>query len=127
MTDLRKVYQAATREQAETQLLQLGETWGGKYAMAVRSWENNWDSLATFFDYPDQIRRLIYTTNAIEGYHRQLRKVTKTKGAFPTDQAVRKLLSLATERIVKKWTMPLPNWALIRNQLAIRFEARMPI
>jgi transposase-like protein len=95
--------------------------------MAVRSWENNWDSLSTFFDYPDQIRRLIYTTNSIEGYHRQLRKVTKTKGAFPTDQAVRKLLYLATERIVKKWTVPLPNWALIRNQLAIRFEDRMPI
>ncbi len=126
MVDLRKVYQAPTREQAETQLLQLGEVWGDKYAMAVRSWENHWDSLATFFDYPDQIRRLIYTTNAIEGYHRQLRKVTKTKGAFPTDQAVRKLLYLATERIVKKWTMPLPNWALIRNQLAIRFEDRMP-
>jgi transposase-like protein len=127
MADLKKVYQAPTREQAETQLLQLGEVWGQKYAMAVRSWENNWDSLSTFFDYPDQIRRLIYTTNSIEGYHRQLRKVTKTKGAFPTDQAVRKLLYLATERIVKKWTVPLPNWALIRNQLAIRFEDRMPI
>jgi transposase-like protein len=120
MVDLKKVYQASTREQAETQLLQLGEVWGHKYAMAVRSWENNWDSLSTFFDYPEQIRRLIYTTNAIEGYHRQLRKVTKTKGAFPTDQAVRKLLYLATERLVKKWTVPLPNWALIRNQLAIR-------
>lgn len=123
--DLKKVYQAPTREEAETQLLQLGETWGGKYAVAVRSWENNWQSLSTFFDYPDQIRRLIYTTNAIEGYHRQLRKVTKTKGAFPTAKSIRKLLYLANERIVKKWTMPIPNWALILNQLVIRFEDRI--
>jgi transposase-like protein len=101
MVDLRKVYQASTWEQAETQLLQLGERWGSQYAMAVRSWENNGDSLSTFFDYPDQIRRLIYTTTAIEGYHRQLSKVTKTKGAgaFPTPKSIRKLLYLANECI----------------------------
>lgn len=123
--DLKKVYQAPTREEAETQLLQLGESWGDKYAIAVRSWENNWDTLATFFDYPAQIRRLIYTTNTIEGYHRQLRKVTKTKGAFPTPKSIRKLLYLANERIVRKWTKPIPNWALILNQLVIRFEDRI--
>lgn len=123
--DLKKVYQAPTREEAETQLLHLGEIWGDKYAIAVRSWENNWDTLATFFDYPAQIRRLIYTTNTIEGYHRQLRKVTKTKGAFPTPKSIRKLLYLANERIVKKWTRPIPNWALILNQLVIRFEDRI--
>ena len=122
---LKKVYQAPTREEAETQLLHLGESWGNKYAVAVRSWENNWDDLSTFFDYPDQIRRMIYTTNTIEGYHRQLRKVTKTKGAFPTPKSIRKLLYLANERITKKWTMPIPNWALILNQLVIRFEDRI--
>jgi len=123
--NLKKIYQAPTREEAETQLLQLGETWADKYAVAVRSWENNWETLATFFDYPDQIRRLIYTTNTIEGYHRQLRKVTKTKGAFPTPKSIRKLLYLANQRIVKKWTKPMLNWALILNQLVIRFEDRI--
>ena len=122
--DLKKVYQAPTREEAETQLLQLGELWGDKYAVAVRSWENNWETLTTFFDYPAQIRRLIYTTNTIEAYHRQLRKVTKTKGALPSAKSVRKLLYLANDRIVKKWTMPIPNWALILNQLVIRFKDR---
>ena len=122
--DLKKVYQAPTREEAETQLLQLGELWGDKYAVAVRSWENNWETLTPFFDYPAQIRRLIYTTNTIEAYHRQLRKVTKTKGALPSAKSVRKLLYLANDRIVKKWTMPIPNWALILNQLVIRFKDR---
>ena len=123
--DLKKVYQAPTREEAETQLLQLSELWGDKYAVAVRSWENNWETLTPFFDYPAQIRRLIYTTNTIEAYHRQLRKVTKTKGALPSAKSVRKLLYLANDRIVKKWTMPIPNWALILNQLVIRFNDRI--
>jgi transposase-like protein len=127
MTDLRLVYQAATREAAEAQLRQLNEKWGDKYAIAIRSWQNNWEDLATFFAYPAEIRRLIYTTNSVEGYHRQLRKVTKSKGAFPTPQAARKLLFLAHREILKKWTMPIYNWALILNQLVIRFEDRMPI
>ena len=127
MTDLRLVYQAATREAAEAQLRQLNEKWGDKYAIAIRSWQNNWEDLTTFFAYPAEIRRLIYTTNSVEGYHRQLRKVTKSKGAFPTPQAARKLLFLAHREILKKWTMPVYNWALILNQLVIRFEDRMPI
>lgn len=127
MSDLRLVYQAATREAAEAQLRQLNEKWGDKYAIAIRSWQNNWEDLATFFAYPAEIRRLIYTTNSVEGYHRQLRKVTKSKGAFPTPQAARKLLFLAHREILKKWTMPIYNWALILNQLVIRFEDRMPI
>ena len=90
-------------------------------------WQNNWEDLATFFAYPVEIRRLIYTTNSVEGYHRQLRKVTKSKGAFPTPQAARKLLFLAHRQILKKWTMPIYNWPLILNQLVIRFEDRMPI
>ena len=127
MKDLRKVYQAANRDQAEECLLTLEEHWGEKYPIAIRSWNNHWDELATFFDYPAEIRRLIYTTNPIEGYNRQLRKVTKTKASFPTDQAALKLLYLANVHITKKWTMPIRNWALILNQLAIRFEERMPV
>lgn len=100
--DLKTVYQAPNRETAETNLVRLGEKWNDKYAMAVRSWENNWDELSTFFNYPAQIRRLIYTNNAIEGYNRQLRKVTKTKSVFPTPQAVRKLLYLVNVNITKK-------------------------
>ncbi len=127
MADLRSVYQAATREAAEAQLRQLHEKWGDKYAIAIRSWQTNWEDLATFFAYPAEIRRLIYTTNAVEGYHRQLRKVTKSKGAFPSPQAARKLLFLVHREIFKKWTGPIRNWPLILNQLVIRFEDRMPI
>lgn len=125
--DLRLIYQAPTREAAETELLKLSDTWGATYAVAVRSWETNWEDLATMFDYPAEIRRLIYTTNTIEGYNRQLRKVTKTKGAFPTAEAARKLLFLVTRDITSKWTMPPQNWARILNQLAIRFEGRFPL
>lgn len=127
MADLRLVYQAATRESAEAHLRQLHEKWGDKYAIAIRSWQNNWEDLATFFAYPAEIRRLIYTTNSVEGYHRQLRKVTKSKSIFPTPQAARKLLFLVHREILKKWTMPIYNWPLILNPLVIRFEDRMPI
>ena len=127
VADLKTVYQAATREKAETNLLHLEQTWGSKYGAAVRSWQNNWDDLATFFQFPKEIRRLIYTTNSVEGYHRQLRKVIKTKGSFPTEQSVRKLLYLATIHITRKWTLPIQSWSLILNQLAIRFEDRMSV
>jgi putative transposase len=127
VADLKTVYQAATREKAEANLLQLEQTWGSKYGAAVRSWQNNWDDLATFFEFPREIRRLIYTTNTVEGYHRQLRKVIKNKGSFPTEQSVRKLLYLATMNITKKWTAPIQNWPLILNQLAIRFDDRLPL
>ena len=127
MKDLRQVYQAKTREEGETNLLKLAEEWGDRYPAAIRSWEHNWSELSAFFDYPAQIRRLIYTNNAIEGYHRQLRKVTKNKAVFPTPKSVRKLLYLAHANIQKKWTMPIPNWAKIRNQLAIRFDGRFPL
>src|SRR5262245_11847569 len=125
--DLRAIYQAPTREAAETELLKLSDKWGATYAVAVRSWEANWEDLATMFDYPSDIRRLIYTTNTIAGYNRQLRKVTKTKGAFPSPEAARKLLFLVTRDIIKKWTMPPQNWAHILNQLAIRFDGRFPL
>ena len=107
MVDLKQVYQAATRESAEANLRQLTEKWGDKYAVAIRSWQNNWEDLATYFAYPAEIRRLIYTTNSVEGYHRQLRKVTKSKSIFPTAESARKLLFLANRDILKKWTMPI--------------------
>lgn len=127
VTDLKTIYQAPTREAAETALLQLSERWSQKYALAVRSWETHWEALATMFAYTPEIRRLIYTTNPIEGYNRQLRKATKTKGAFPTAEAVRKCFWLAHQNIAQKWDRPLHNWELILNQLALRFEGRLPL
>jgi transposase-like protein len=127
MVDLKQVYQAATRESAEANLQQLAEKWSDTYAVAIRSWQNNWEDLATFFAYPAEIRRLIYTTNSVEGYHRQLRKVTKAKSIFPTPESARKLLFLANRDILKKWTMPIQHWPLILNQLVIRFEGRLAI
>src|SRR5215213_150015 len=127
VADLRSIYQAPTREAAETRLLDVAEKWSGTYPMAVRSWETHWEDLATMFEYGTEIRRLIYTTNSIEGYHRQLRKVTKTKGAFPGDMALLKLIYLASERIEKKWTLPIMNWALTAGQLHIIFGERMPM
>ena len=127
VADLKTIYQAPTREAAETRLLELAERWSTTYPMAVRSWENHWEDLASMFEYGAEIRRLIYTTNSIEGYNRQLRKVTKTKGAFPTDEAARKLLFLVNRDITRKWTAPVANWARIRNQLAIRFTGRFPM
>lgn len=125
VADLKTIYQAPTREAAEVNLRRLHEKWSGQYAVAVRSWENNWEDLATFFKYPAEIRRMIYTTNNVEAYHRQLRKVTKTRSSFPTPEAVRKLLFLANRDIVKSWTMPVYGWASILNQLVIRFEDRV--
>jgi putative transposase len=127
MRDLKQVYQATTREEAETALLKLSEVWGNKYAVAVRAWEYNWAELSTFFDFPFEVRRLIYTNNAIEGYNRQLRKVTKNKSVFPTDEAVRKSFYLAHRDIAAKWTMPIPHWPKILNQLVIFFENRIRI
>ncbi|MCA9902480.1 MAG: IS256 family transposase, partial [Anaerolineae bacterium] len=126
-SDLQGIYRAPTRESAETALLTLGDRWGDRYALAVRSWENNWEGLATMFAYTDEIRRLIYTTNPIEAYNRQLRKATKTKSVFPTPDAVRKSFWLAHRSIADNWNRPLHNWELILNQLAIRFQDRFPL
>ena len=124
MKDLKLVYQADTKDQAETALLDLEEKWGKKYPVVIRSWNDNWDRLSTYFEYSQPIRRLIYTTNTVEGFHRQVRKVTKTKGAFTSDMA---LMKLVTRRIEKKWTSPLQNWGLTVQQLAIRFEGRLDL
>lgn len=127
MADLKKVYQALTLEEAEFAFEMFKETWGKKHPIVIKSWETNWQELTTYFSYSYGIRRLIYTTNTVEGYHRQLRKVTKTKTAFPTDDSLRKIIYLATKNISKKWTMPLKNWAECISQFVIQFEDRLTI
>lgn len=125
MTDIKKIYRAPNKETAEVHLDELEQKWSKKYPAVIRSWRTNWHKLSTFFKYSEDIRRLIYTTNTIEGYHRQIRKVTKTKGAFTNDMALLKLVYLATQRIMEKWTKPLPNWSLTIQQLSIMFEGRV--
>lgn len=127
MVDLKKVYKASTKAMAEQHLQGLADKWGARYPLVLKSWQDNWDRLSTYFSYTASIRRLIYTTNIIEGYHRQLRKVTKNKGAFPNDMSLLKLVYLATQHIRKKWTMPIPNWGLVAQQLSIRFGQRMKL
>jgi transposase-like protein len=127
MKELKKVYQAVNKNQAETELINLEEKWGSKYPVVIKSWNTNWDKLSAYFQYDEQIRRLIYTTNPVEGFHRQVRKVTKTKGAFPSDMALLKLIYLATENISKKWTQPLQNWGITAQQLRIKFGDRMKL
>lgn len=127
MKDLKKVYQAATKDLAESKLLELEQTWGKKYPVVLKSWYANWDKLSNYFKYPMDIRRLIYTTNMVEGFHRQLRKVTKTKGAFTSENALVKLLYLAIQNISEKWTQPLRNWGQTISQLAIFFEGRIQL
>lgn len=123
--DLKHVYQAVTEEQALSELDELDAKWGDMYQIAIRSWRNNWDELSTFFKYPPAIRTMIYTTNALESYNRQLRKVTKSKSVFPTDESLFKMLYLATMDIQKKWTQRYRGWAQILSQLAIFFEDRL--
>jgi putative transposase len=125
MSELKPVYRADNEPQALDELAKLKEKWNKKYPMVIGSWENNWPKLSTYFKYPQAIRKLIYTTNTIEGYHRQIRKVTKNKGVFTSDMALLKLIYLATERIESKWTMALSNWAISASQLKIIFGDRM--
>jgi putative transposase len=125
MADLKKVYQALTLEEAEFAFTEFKEKWGKKHAIIIRSWENNWIELTAYFSYPPGIRKMIYTTNIIEGYHRQLRKVTKTKTTYPSDDALRKIIYLATTQAAKKWTMSIRSWTECISQLAIYFEDRL--
>jgi len=126
ISDVKLIYTAVNKELAEEHLNAFEEKWDKKYPIIIKSWRNNWHKLSTFFKYTADIRRIIYTTNTIEGFHRQIRKVTKTKGAFTNDMALLKLVYLASERIAEKWTRPLPNWGLTIQQLSIMFEGRMP-
>jgi transposase-like protein len=127
MHDLQLVYKAATLDLAETNLLNLDEKWGKRYPAAIKSWQKHWSNLSQFFKYSAEIRRLIYTTNPIEGYHRQVRKYTKTKAAFSSDNALFKLVYCACQQIHKKWTAPMANWGLIASQLSIHFEGRFSL
>ena len=127
MADLKPVYQAVNKSEAEEKLETLSEKWNKKYPVVIESWRRNWEKLTTYFKYPDAIRKLVYTTNTIEGYHRQIRKVTKTKGAFTSDMALLKLMYLATKNIEKKWTMPLANWSITVSQLSIIFGDRLKL
>lgn len=125
IADLKPVYQALTLEEAELKFNEFKLKWEKRYTLVIKSWENNWLELTTYFRYPPEIRRVIYTTNTIEGYHRQLRKVTKTKTAYPTDDALRKIIYLATLDISRKWTMPVSNWGRCLSQLVIYFGERL--
>jgi putative transposase len=122
--DLKKIYGAVNLDDAEYALEEFREKWNGKYPAILRSWDNNWTELTTFFQYPGEIRHLIYTTNAVEAYHRQLRKFTKAKAIFPTDDSIRKVVYLSVREIIKKWTMPPRNWTMVYGQIMLYFEDR---
>lgn len=125
MKQLKEVYKAPTEEAALVNLDSLEENWGNKYSLAVKSWRQNWGNLATFFKYPEEIRTVIYTTNAVEALHRQFRKVTKAKSLFPNDDALKKMLYLAYRDLSKKWTMPIHNWAVVISIFSIYFKDRL--
>lgn len=124
--DLRAIYTAATIDEAERQLDAFDVTWGEAYPAISQSWRRNWTRLTPFFDYPPEIRKVIYTTNAIESVNMGLRKISKNRGSFPSDDAVLKLFYLALENISKKWTMPIRDWKAALNRFTIQFEDRMP-
>ena len=123
--DLRTIYTAATADEAEKRLNEFDEKWGKDYAAIVNSWRNNWARIIPFFDYPPEIRKVIYTTNAIESVNMSLRKITKNRGSFPNDDALLKLFYLALNNISKKWTMPIRDWKAALNQFTIQFDNRM--
>lgn len=122
VTDLKPVYTAVNGDIAMENLIELREKWEHKYPNAIKSWENNWDNLSTFFEFSPYIRKIIYTTNVIESLNSQFRKVTKTKLIFPSDESLMKMLYLATEKIHSKWTRNYANWDLVINELNIIFE-----
>lgn len=125
MVDLKRVYKASNKDLAAVELDNLEDKWNDKYPIVIRSWRNNWERLTHYFKYPEDIRRIIYTTNTIEAVHRQFRKLTKTKGAFPNQDSLLKLLYMGIQNASKKWTMPIQNWSLTISQLAIFFEGRL--
>jgi putative transposase len=125
MADMKPIYQANNEQQGYERLLEFEEKWGKKYPLSCKSWLDNWVNLSAFFEYDHGIRKIIYTTNPIEGVHRQIRKITKTKGAFSSEQALMKLMYLVIKNISKKWTMPIHNWGLAFSQLYIKFGDRI--
>lgn len=127
MLDLKTVYKASSKELAEHHLLELGEKWGKKYPAVIKSWQVHWEALSQYFKYPEELRRIIYTTNIVEGFHRQIRKYTKNKGAFTSENALLKLIYCACQKVLEKWYQPMHNWALIISHLQIYFEGRLNI
>jgi len=125
-TDLKAIYQAPTVEMAEKNLDAFAAKWDASHPTIARSWRNNWERIIPLFSYPTEIRKAIYTTNAIESLNMSLRKVTKNRGHFPSDEAMFKLLYLALKNIAKKWTMPIRDWKSALNQFSIMFHGRMP-
>jgi len=125
MADLKPVYRASNKENAEIALDQLEEKWGNTYPIVIKSWRKKWHHLSAYFKYPEPIRKIIYTTNAVEAVHRQFRKLTKTKGAFPNENSLLKLLYAGILNATEKWTMPIQNWSQALSQLDIYFEGRL--
>ena len=125
MQDLKPVYQAPTKQAAETALESLEAKWGQQYPIVIHSWQRKWENLSVYFKYPEYIRKVIYTTNAIEAVHRQFRKLTKTKGGFPNENSLMKLLYAGILNASRNWTRLVPNWNLALSQLAIHFEGRL--
>jgi transposase-like protein len=125
MADLKLVYRASSKENAEIALDQLEEKWGDTYPIVIKSWRKKWHHLSVYFKYPEPIRKIIYTTNAVEAVHRQFRKLTKTKGAFPNENSLLKLLYAGILNATEKWTMPIQNWSQALSQLDIYFEGRL--
>jgi len=125
--DMKQIYTAPTKEAAKAALNDFKIKWNSKYSYAIKSWENNWDELTVFFDFPAEIRKIIYTTNLIENLNGKIRKYTKNKLSFPTDDAVMKSVFLAIRESTRKWTMPIRNWGVILNQFLIIFENRIKL
>lgn len=125
MADLKLVYKASSKDLAEHHLLELDEKWGKKYPAVMRSWRNNWEALSQYFKYPEELRRIIYTTNIVEGFHRQIRRYTKNKGAFTSETALIKLIYCASQKVIEKWNQTMHNWAIIVSQLQIYFQGRL--
>ncbi len=122
---LKAIYRSATEEEALLELERFGEIWDEKYPQIAKSWTRHWANLRTIFDYPDEIRKAIYTTNAIESLNSVIRKATKKRKVFPTDEAALKVVYLATQAASKKWTMPIRNWKLAMNRFTIEFEKEL--
>ena len=126
LEDLKKVYTADSKEDAMVKLQEIRVKWS-KYDAAIKKWEQNWDTLSNYFKFSKEIRKIIYTTNPIESFHRQIRKITKTKGAFTSENALVKLVYCAIINITKKWTKPINNWSVIITQLEEHFPNRLSI
>jgi putative transposase len=125
--DLKPIYRAATSDDGWRQLEAFAEKWDARYPSISQSWRRNWDQVSPFYAYPAEIRKVIYTTNAVESLNMSLRKVIKTRGSFPNEEAAMKLLYLALERVAKKWTRPVLDWKAALNRFAILFEDRLPL